>query len=72
MGANYREANDAISKRDFFHRIKIARKESKETMFWLELVDTSDNSSVEAERKRLFQEAQELMKIFSSIMRNQK
>ena len=36
MGANYREANDALGKKDFYMRIKICRKESKETKFWLE------------------------------------
>lgn len=38
IGANYREANDALSKKDFFMRIKISRKESKETKYWLELI----------------------------------
>lgn len=72
MGANYREANDAISKKDFFHRIKISRKESKETIYWLTLVDVNDSRSIEAERGRLQQEARKLMMIFSSIMCNRK
>jgi len=38
IGANYREANDALSKKDFKHRIKITRKEAKEAHYWLELL----------------------------------
>ena len=38
VGANYREANDALSKKDFAFRMRISRKEAKETMYWLELL----------------------------------
>ncbi len=38
VGANYREANDALSKKDFTHRIKITRKEAKESCYWLDLL----------------------------------
>ena len=69
MRANYIEANESLSKKDFVHRIKICRKESKESRYWLRLVDTSNNAELENERKRLLNEAEELMKIFSSIMR---
>ena len=69
MGANYIEANEALSKKDFVMRIKISRKESKETIYWLKLVDVGATQALEAERKRLLQEATELMKIFSAIMR---
>lgn len=69
IGANYIEANEALSKKDFIHRIKISRKESKETRYWLRLVDTNNIIDLEKERKRLMKEATELMKIFSSIMR---
>ncbi len=37
IGANYREANDALGKKDFIHRLRISRKEAKETLHWLEL-----------------------------------
>ena len=40
IGANYIEANDALSKKDFYHRVKISRKEAKETRYWLNLVRT--------------------------------
>ena len=38
VGANYREANEALSKKDFLHRMKITRKECKESTYWLELL----------------------------------
>jgi four helix bundle protein len=69
VGANYIEANEAISKKDFLLRIRISRKESKETLFWLRLVDTSGISQLETERMYLMQEVTELMKILSAIMR---
>ncbi len=68
VGANYREANEAVSKKDFALRIKIARKESKERAYWLQLVDAADNVELEDERSRLVQEATELVKIFNSIV----
>ncbi len=69
VGSNYIEANEALSKKDFVHRIKISRKEAKESGYWLRLIDTNNNESSKKERKELMQEATELMKIFSSIMR---
>ena len=69
VGANYIEANESLSKKDFVMRIKICRKESKETRYWLMLVDTSSNLELEEECRKLVQEATELMMIFSSIMR---
>lgn len=38
VGANYREANEALSKKDFFMRIKICRKEAKESSYWIRLI----------------------------------
>jgi four helix bundle protein len=69
VGANYIEANEAISKKDFVYRIKICRKEVKESRYWLKLVDTNGNSTLEQERKELIQEATELMNIFGAILR---
>ena len=66
VGANYIEANEALSKKDFIHRIKISRKESKESRYWLKLLDVG---GLEKERGILIQEATELMKIFGSIIR---
>ena len=42
IGANYIEANESLSKKDFLMRIKISRKESKESIYWLKLVETKD------------------------------
>jgi four helix bundle protein len=69
VGANYIEANEAISKKDFVFRIKICRKEAKESRYWLRLVDVNGDSKLEKERIELIQEATELMNIFGSIMR---
>ena len=68
VGANYIEANEAISKKDFVYRIKICRKESKESTFFLKLVDTDADNEMEKARKELIQETTELMKIFGSIL----
>ena len=69
VGANYIEANEALSKKDFIMRIKICRKEAKESRYWLKLIDTQDDLELENERKDLEQEATELMNIFGSILR---
>ena len=67
-GKTYREY--ATAKKDFLMRIKISRKEAKESRYWLQLVDVqSGNISLEEERKSLLQEATELMMILSAIMR---
>jgi four helix bundle protein len=66
VGANYREANDALSKKDFKYRIKITRKEAKETCYMLELLEEA-NSEYQEEIRKLLTEAIELKKIFSSI-----
>lgn len=68
-GANYIEAREAISRRDFAHRVSICRKESKESHYSLRLVDTCDTGPVEQKRKQLVQEAFELTRIFSAMHR---
>ena len=68
VGANYIEANEALSKKDFRMRIKISRKESKESRYWLRLVDTSEEKELEKDRNYLINEATELMNIFGSIL----
>lgn len=69
IGANYIEANESLSKKDFVLRIKICRKESKESRYWLLLVDINNNQELEKERQKLVKESTELMMILSSIMR---
>jgi four helix bundle protein len=70
VGANYIEANESLSKKDFRMRAKICRKESKECRYWLRLLSTGDDPATETERKALVQEATELTNIFGAILRN--
>ena len=68
VGANYIEANESLSKKDFLMRVKICRKEAKESRYWLRLVDTSRAAELEDERKTLETEAGELTRIFGAIV----
>jgi len=68
VGANYIEANEALSKKDFKMRIKICRKEAKESRYWLKLTDTEASPDLEGLRADLVQEATELMNIFGAIL----
>ncbi|MCL4391819.1 four helix bundle protein [Patescibacteria group bacterium] len=72
IGANYIEANEALSKKDFIMRIKISRKETKETEYWLQLIDDYGKNDLDNERRKLIQEATELRKIFGSILEKSK
>jgi four helix bundle protein len=67
VGANYREANDALGTKDFLMRLKISRKEAKETHFWLELIIEA-NPNLKKRIESLFQESLELKKILSTII----
>ena len=71
IGANYIEANEALSKKDFAMRIKICRKESKESVYWLRLLDITE-SNMDKERQVLVNEATELTKIFRAIVEKTK
>jgi four helix bundle protein len=68
IGANYIEANEALGKKDFAHKIKISRKESKESRYWLRLLSGA-NKDLKNEIDPLIQEATELMNIFGAILR---
>jgi four helix bundle protein len=68
VGGNYIEANESLSKKDFILRIKICRKEAKESRYWLRLIEATDETNA-AERDLLAREAQELMNIFGAIVR---
>lgn len=70
VGANFIEANEAFSRKDFALRVKICRKETKESIYWLRL--SEPNESQETERGELMIEATELMKIFGSIIEKAK
>ena len=69
IGANYIEANEALGKKDFRLHVRISRKESKETRYWLRLLDTQENTALDAEREGLIQESTELMLILAAILR---
>jgi four helix bundle protein len=71
VGANYIEANEALSKKDFAMRIKICRKEAKESRYWLRLIEARGEEA-EKRRQSLINEATELMKIFGSIVEKTK
>lgn len=66
VGANYREANDALGKKDFSFRLRISRKEIKETQYWLELISEA-NSSISVEE--LINESIEIRNILSAIIK---
>ena len=66
VGANYLEAEEFLSKKDFIMHIKISKKEARESIYWLQL--SSSQSDAIAEREYLVDEATQLMKIFGSII----
>ena len=67
VGANYIEANECLGKKDFLMRIRICRKEAKESGYWLKLLEPV-NANLAGERDALLQESVELMRIFGSII----
>ncbi len=69
VGANYIEANEALSKKDFALRVKICRKEAKESRYWLRLIEVGVNANLSKQRDALLQEATELTSIFGAIVR---
>lgn len=69
IAANYIEANESVGKRDFFFRLKICRKESKESRLWFRLIDVSSSQDLEREQATLAAEAKELTLIFAAILR---
>ncbi len=71
IGANYCEANDAESKKDFRHKIGICRKESKETKHWIRMIVAAE-PQLKEEGRVVWQEAKELNLIFGSILRSGK
>jgi len=70
VGANYIEANEALSRKDFLLRIKICKKEAKESGYWYRLT-RPDNDEILA-KDEMIQESVELMKIFGSIIEKSK
>ncbi len=73
IGANYREANGASSKKNFQNKIFICKKEAKETLYWLELIGNSFNDEkLKEECRILWQEAKEFVLIFGKIASSSK
>ncbi|MDO8664668.1 MAG: four helix bundle protein [Candidatus Liptonbacteria bacterium] len=70
VGANYIEANNALGKKDFMMRIRISKKEAKESYFWIRL--TEPVTSQLHEKEALLNESMELVKIFGSILEKSK
>jgi len=68
IGANYIEANENTGDGDLRYRVKISRKESKESMHFLGLIEVFENNELEQERVVLVDEANQLRKIFSSML----
>ena len=71
IGANYREACEPESKLDFTHKLSIAKKEINETLYWLELL-AEINSQLKNELRNIYQEAKELLLIFSKSISTSK
>lgn len=68
-GANYIEANESIGDKDFNMKIKMCRREAKESSYWLRLTVLGDSQQMETEQLRLRQEAKELVLIFTAILK---
>ena len=67
VGANYREACEAESSRDFVHKIKISKKEARESKYWLKLL-LKVNPNFRDKIVPLGKEVEEFVKIFASIV----
>lgn len=67
VGANYREANEALSKKDFIHKMRLSRKECKESTYWLELA-LDAGPALEPELRELIRESRELRNILTAII----
>jgi four helix bundle protein len=70
VGANYIEANESLSKKDFLMRIRICKKEAKETRYWLNLLEVAE--TLNKVKTYLIQEVTEFMKIFGAIIEKSK
>lgn len=68
VGSNYIEADAAFSNEDFVMRMKICRREAKESTYWLRLLDMDLGKYLEKRRMALLQESEELTRIFNAIV----
>jgi four helix bundle protein len=68
VGANYCEADDAVSRKEFRCKIGTCKKEARETKYWLRMIAAAEES-MKVEARLLWQEAKELHLIFAAILR---
>ena len=68
VGANYIEASDDLGKQDEKMKIRIARREAKESIYWIKLLLIYDDQALDSERIALIDEAGQIKKILSSIL----
>lgn len=68
VGANYIEANESLGEKDFLLHLKISRKEAKESVFWLRLINEVNSGKYDEVVSELMNECIELKKILSSII----
>jgi four helix bundle protein len=68
VGANYREANDPLGKKDFLQRLRISRKEAKEAIHWLAMLREANSKEYLAEINECIRETTELKNILSNII----
>ncbi|MCF3107777.1 four helix bundle protein [Niabella sp. CC-SYL272] len=69
VAANYIEASENLGDKNLKYKIRICKKESKETKLWLKHLLIYDQTELEQERADLIQEGEELMRIFAAILR---
>jgi four helix bundle protein len=67
VAANDLEAQEGLSRQDFFYRIKVCKKEARESGLWLRLVELGADATLTENRDRLVKEADELKLIFAAI-----
>jgi four helix bundle protein len=72
VGANYIEANESLSVKDFEYRIRVCRKEAKESTYWLRLIESLNKSNESPEIESLIAESLELRKILTAILEKSK
>ena len=72
VGANFIEAIESLSKKDFLYRMRICLKEAKESRYWLIIIENTINSEQGVEITDLKQESTELIRIFSTIIQKNK
>lgn len=70
MGANSQEADGALTKKDFIHCFAVVRKEGKETVFWLRLLERTNLKKFSTEALDLISEGKEIVAIVSTIIKN--